>query len=809
MVVLLLFVVFVCCFLFSCRSIFSSKQIRNVLLISIDTCRADYLSCYGYKKKTTPNIDALAAKGILFENTVSPVPITLPAHSTMLTGTIPPYHGVHDNSDYQLSESNITLAEILKDAGFTTGAAISASVLNSRFGLSQGFETYSDHIEDMRQEGGFDERTGGETNRFAIDWLEKNKNKKFFFFLHYYDPHASYLPPEPFASEFAPNRYAGEIAYTDYCIGEVLNKLKELDLYDSTLIIITADHGEMLGEHGESTHCYFIYQSAIKVPLIFKLPGRNSPARIGPIAGLVDIVPTVCGLLNIETPKHIQGKDLTGSFKADDSSQDRGMYCESMQATKYNANSLLGIVIDRFKYIQTTRPELYDLIKDPAEADNLIEEQPRHAKIMKDKLAQILEQSIRMDTSDSKADMGSDMRRSLESLGYVGTAVVEDFSFNQTKDDPKDVLEYHNLVTECYTFIPKGKYDQARITAEKLIQLRPDCYIGYEKLAKIAEEQKNYPQACIYYENALKLKPDNIDMHNGLGIMLHKQGKYDEAMAHYLKAIEIKPNYPEALDNLGIVFYEQGKTDQAIDYFRKALQVDPDYSKAYYNLANIFKEQGNASQAIKYYRIALEKNPDYPEAHNNLATVLKAEGRLAEALEHYRQALKIAPDSAEANCNLGIELQNQGKYSQAIQYYRRALASNPDHPETLNNLGKAFLALGQTDQAIDYFRRTLRVAPEHTIAHCNLGAVLKAKGKTEEAVLHYQKALQIDPNFYDVYYNLGNLRAQQGRLDEAAGHYLSALKIKPDFTKAQHNLSAVLKAQGKIDEANKISPKGL
>ena len=252
-------------------------DITNVLLISIDTCRADHLSCYGYKSKTTPNIDALAAEGILFENVITTNPQTLPAHSSMLTGTISPYHGVHDNNGYHLEQSNVSLAEILKDAGFTTGGIISATVLNSQLGIAQGFDTYHERFEKYLQGNIAVQRRGGETTAVALDWLEKNKDKKFFLFLHYFDPHLAYQPPEPFASQFAQNLYAGEIAYTDYCIGQVLGKLKKLDLYDSTLIIITSDHGEMLGEHAEQTHGYFIYQSAIRVPLFSNYQGKTSP----------------------------------------------------------------------------------------------------------------------------------------------------------------------------------------------------------------------------------------------------------------------------------------------------------------------------------------------------------------------------------------------------------------------------------------------------------------------------------------------------------------------------------------------------
>ena len=238
----------------------SPPTIRNILLISIDTCRADHLSCYGHKKNTTPNIDSIAKTGIRFENAITPVPQTLPSHSSMLTGTTPLYHGVHDNNGYKLSHSNITLAQILKNKGFTTAAFISAFVLDSQFGLSQGFGTYNDRFEEELNSNGIVERRAEETSSLAMKWLDDHKAEPFFLFLHYFDPHMKYDPPEPFALEFSDNLYAGEIAYTDHWIGKVLDKLKETGLYDSTLIIITSDHGEMLGEHREVTHAYYIYQ---------------------------------------------------------------------------------------------------------------------------------------------------------------------------------------------------------------------------------------------------------------------------------------------------------------------------------------------------------------------------------------------------------------------------------------------------------------------------------------------------------------------------------------------------------------------
>jgi arylsulfatase A-like enzyme len=558
------------------------REIRNVVLISIDTCRADHLSCYGYRHKVTPNIDAIAAEGILFENVVAPVPITLPSHASMLTGTIPVYHGVHDNLDYRLGESNTTLAEILKGASFATGAAISAIVLESQFGLDQGFEVFDDRFKSPVKNSIVEQRRGGETTEVCLNWLEENKDKRFFYFLHYYDPHRAYAPPEPFASRFPGNPYVGEIAYTDHCIGRVIQKLKALDLYDSTLVIVTSDHGEMLGEHGERNHAYFIYESAIKVPLIFRVPGWNKAVSNKQLAGVIDIAPTVCSLLNIELPAAVQGVDLSPCFGGGALSAPRGMYCESLQATKYGANSLLGIVMDRFKYIQTTRPELYDLVKDPAESKNLIIEQPNRARILKDELAQIIQQSVRLDTADSKMELDDETRRRLAGLGYVGSGVVEDFEFDQTKDDPKDVLSYHLLYVQIGGYLDAQQYDQAKEMAEEMIRVRPDAAPGYQYAGQVAHRQRDHSSAVVYYHKALGINPDSAGANNNLAWTLatvedEKLRDPAKAVRFAIRACELTQYArPDFLDTLAVAFAATDDFPKAIETAEKALELSAD-----------------------------------------------------------------------------------------------------------------------------------------------------------------------------------------------------------------------------------------
>jgi len=640
------------------------KNIQNVVLISIDTCRTDYLSCYGYPHKTTPNIDAIADNSIIFENVISPVPLTLPAHASMLTGTIPPYHGVHDNFNYWLGTSNITLAETLKDNGFTTAAIISAFVMDSQFGLNQGFDTYYDRFDRKVNQPDASERPGRQTSFLAQNWLEQHKDQRFFLFLHYYDPHTKYEPPEPFASKFADNLYAGEIAYTDYCIAQVIQKLKDLDLFDSSLLIITGDHGEMLGEHREQEHGYFIYQSAIKVPLIFKLPQQRKSKNIKDTVSLIDIVPTICSLLDIQVPPQVQGKDLSPYFSGNAKpTEQRYLYCESLTPTKYGCNPLLGVISEGWKYIQTTKPELYDTNKNAAESINLIEKHPHRARILQDQIKQVLEQSIPGADSDSKAPMDEKTRKRLESLGYVAAAVSEDFQFDQSKDDPKDLIDLHLDNININTLISQKKFDQAEILSQKLLSQRPDFYEIYRSLGRIAFER----------------------------------GDREKSVTYVLKSLEINPNQADLHTNVAVTLTELNKFDQAIEHFNKSLRLNPNQIGIHFGIANIFEQQGKLEQAVEIYRKVLQSQPNMAPAHNNLGKILLLQGKYEQAAEHCIKALQINPQLPEAYYNLGNTRFQQANYPQAIANYQKALSLRPNWPEVQMNLNLAKKKITQKD----------------------------------------------------------------------------------------------------------------
>jgi len=551
----------------------SAKDIRSVILISIDTCRADYLSCYGYPKKTTPNIDAIAREGVLFKKVVSPVPLTFPSHCSMFTGTIPPFHQVHDNADRELRQASVTIAEIMQRNGYKTAAIISSAILDSSLGINQGFDLYNDDYEKEKKDDVDNGRRAEEVSRLACRWLEQSAGEKFFLFLHYFDPHIPYDPPEPFATEFADNLYAGEIAYADHCIAQVIQKLKDLRLYDSTLIIITADHGEMLGEHEEAEHGYFIYESAIKVPLILKVPGGPQGKSIdNDVVGLIDIAPTICGFLGISIPPNanVQGEDLSAYFTESNLERHRYIYCESLYPMRYGGNSLLCLLNNRWKYIQTTRPELYDLGKDPNETFNLAHSQPKQAHLLQEHLRLILDTQSQKDQNADTLTFDPERIKRLESLGYVATGSIEkDFRFDQSKTDPKDLIHLHEQNKKLNVLLITKQYEQAKLLCSKLLSERPnDVYLHY-KLGEIAYELGDMEEAVTHFSSLLSLvkgiqlksEEDILNIfntHHKLGLAFYKLNKFEEAVVHFNEALKLKPGHREVLNDLAAALSGKG-----------------------------------------------------------------------------------------------------------------------------------------------------------------------------------------------------------------------------------------------------------
>ena len=588
----------------------TAKDVRHVVLISIDTCRADHLGCYGYSRKTSPNIDTLAAESVLFNHAVAPVPITLPSHSSMLTGTIPPYHKVRDNSSYRLDSANVTLAEILKENGFVTGAIIGAFVLDSQFGLDQGFDTYNDNLLKKQMSKLFhyaNECRAEDVTYAANTWLEKHRDDKFFLFLHYFDPHFPYQTHERFAYKTYPfltsvpkDLYDGEIAYTDYCIGQVIKKLKNLGLYDSTMIVLTADHGEGLGEHSELSHAYFIYHSTLHVPLIIKAPGWPKGGRIDTVAGIIDIVPTVCGVLGIPAPPSVQGRDLSTLLSNNSSIiEERYLFCESLYPTKYDLGPFFGIASNRWKYIHTLYPELYDIVKDPHETKNLLNHQPQQARLMQEQLKLILQNSSGSTFADSRMTLDEETRGRLESLGYIsGRTVDENIQFGRSRQDARKFVEVHNFIERFSELKLKKKFGKAKKLCRKMLTKWPDMKQLYYYLGQIAVFEKDIPAIITHFSQYLK--------------------RMDSDSGRFAGRIEPKFELAYAHTNLASALYSKGQIEQAIPHYKEALSYVPYLVETNYNLASAYLKCGNLNDAITYYNKTIELDPNFPGARDGL-----------------------------------------------------------------------------------------------------------------------------------------------------------------------------------------------
>ncbi len=656
------------------------EKVRHIILVSIDTCRADYLSCYGYERQTTPNIDALAAEGVLFENVVSPVPLTLPAHSSILTGTIPAYHGVHDNSDYRLGATNLTLAEILHDRGYTTGGIVSSFTLNSIFGLDQGFDSYQDEFEQELEKETSSQCSGGEVSRRACQWLQEHREESFLLFLHYFDPHKEYNPPEPFATTFADHPYAGEIAYADHCIGQVIQKLKDLGIYDSSLIVVTGDHGEMLGEHGEMTHGYYIYQAALKVPLVIKPPRGCLPLRVTDTVGLIDVAPTILGRLAIDVPPMMQGKDLLAGFpQREISLPDRHFYCESVVPQEYKCAALFGLVTDRWKYIQAPREELYDLTSDPAEQVNLARQQVQQRRKLQNQLKLTLNRQSQAEQSENTFVLDRQARRRLQSLGYIAGEVSATLEFDPTGGDPKDFIALHVGSTYLQPLVVRKEFAKAEALGRKMLVEYPDCANIYYCLGKAVHGQGRLAEAVDLLNRCLQLDPDDFLAHYELARVLLKIGRPKTAVTHFQEMVRLNPDAIKAHLNIGEIRARQNRLDEAISHFEQALEIRPDDADVHVNLGRVLLLQGRTDEAVRHWKKALTINPDRPDILNDLAWILATSDRKdirspAEAVDLARRACKMSGYGQPGPLDtLAAAYAAAGDFARAAQLARQAL----------------------------------------------------------------------------------------------------------------------------------------
>lgn len=647
----------------------------NVLLITVDTLRADRLGCYGDKGIRTPAIDALAARGVLFARAFAHTPSTLPSHTNILLGMTPNAHGVHDNSNFIVRDDFPTLAEWLKAQGYATGAFVGAFPLDSRFGLVQGFDVYDDNYgsqgpTDMT----FVERKADVVVGKALEWLE-GRTGPWFLWIHLFDPHQPYEPPEPFKSQYPGRPYDGEIAFVDSAMGRVFSFLKDGGLEGQTAVIFTADHGESLGEHGESTHGYFAYNATLHVPLILALPGAK-PALVEANVCHVDVFPTVCGLVGEKEPAGLQGRSLLPLVRGR-SIPEKPIYFEALTAF-YNRGwaPLRGFIRGREKFMDSPIPEVYDLEKDFAELDNVA------GKTDLAPFRKTFAELVRAESSPLAEKAGQAMDRTtaekLRSLGYLASPQKPTKKEFTAQDDLKTLYPYHNKWQKATAAYHAGRAEEGIALLKEIIAERKDFHLAYTYLANFYQEQKRPGDAEAVLREAYAYNPGSFRIMTALGIIMIDNGRFDEAIGLLEKSLGIIDFDPETWNYIGVAYWNKGLYDEALKAYDQALSLDLNYAIVFNNRGSLYlsrflkgRQAADLTQAVESFRKAVELDPKYASAWNGLGVGLRQSGDIDGAIAAWKKAVELQPDFSFAFYNLGLGLLGRGDKADALKYFTK------------------------------------------------------------------------------------------------------------------------------------------
>jgi arylsulfatase A-like enzyme len=553
----------------------------NVLLVTLDTLRSDRVGCYGYKGVETPALDALAAGGVRFANVVSPVPMTLPAHASILTGGYPSRHGVRDNGTYRLTDTHETLAERLKAQGYVTAAFIGAFVLDHRYGTAQGFDTYQDEFapgsEGSRHQQLNPERRADEVVDSALAWFDGQRVARsghpYFVWVHLFDPHAPYMPPEPYRTRYARDPYDGEVAWTDHQVGRLLEALRARGALDRTLVVAVGDHGEGLGDHGESTHSLLIYESAMSVPLLLYAPQSiTRPVVVADrVVSLVDIVPTILDGLGLPAG----GYDGVSLLR--DAPENRVLYMETLAPQlNHGWSALYGVRRGQLKYIQAPTPELYDLNADPREARNLASARPEDAATLADELA-LIANSMPESAAAAVIEVDTEARRKLEALGYLGPgAASTDAQATGPPPDPKVMIgRFDADLRRASGLIAARRAEEAIPLVQSLLARSPGD-VSLWSLLSAAQAQAARPQEAIASrQRALTLQPNDAGSWVQLATLQEATGDLAGSAASLTEAERLEPELGSVCIVRAMQALHARRYNEALEWAQEARRRDP------------------------------------------------------------------------------------------------------------------------------------------------------------------------------------------------------------------------------------------
>lgn len=635
----------------------------DIILITIDTLRADALGFAGNSAVRTPFLDRLAEEGLVFTNAHAHNVVTLPSHANILTGLLPYEHGIRDNAGFVLDSKHATLATMLKAAGYATGAFVGAFPLDRRYGLNQGFDVYDDEYREGDAPLDFvvPERSADEVLRPAMEWFESVAGRKRFLWIHLYDPHAPYRPPASFAEQYRDRPYLGEVAATDEALARFLTPVIEKN--PGAMVLVTSDHGEALGDHGELTHGLFAYEATLKVPLIVHAPRTIEPSRDDRYVRHIDIVPTLLNNAGVTVPSELKGTSL---LENDDG---RDTYFEALSSSLNRGWApLVGMIHGGTKYIDLPIPELYDLPRDPREERNMVEQNRR----MTFRIRALLEKDAPSREAVNRT-ISEEEGAKLLSLGYLtGNAAKKNYT---AEDDPKKLVDVDRMVHEVIDAWQRGDIDRAAVLAEKLVERRSDMPLAREMLAFVLQ-QKEKPEAAIAtLEEAIRRGVATDAMKIRLGLVLSESGRAGDAVEVLAPFADRQD--PEMLNAYGIALADTGRMKESVRQFERVLALDATNATAYQNLGVVALRAGDIERARAYLLRALSLNDRLPLALNTLGVVHAREGNDAAALDAWGRAVAADPRQYDALFNMGLVAARSGRPDIARRSLERFISVAP------------------------------------------------------------------------------------------------------------------------------------
>lgn len=762
----------------------------NVVLITLDTTRADHLGCYGAEGVETPNLDALAKSGVRFETAITPVPITLPSHATILTGLAPAAHGVHDNVLQRLPDGVPTLATILKERGYATAGFIAAAVLDHRFGLARGFDHYDDQLHASMKERSalsFVERRAEDVTVAALAWLDvRPKDRPFFLWVHYFDAHQEYMAPAPFGEKFAERPYDGEIAYVDHWLGELLAAVAKHAERRPTFTVVVGDHGEGLGEHGEQTHGLFLYDSTLLVPLLMSWPGRiPAGVTVEPMVSTEQILPTVLDLLGLAPPAAIEARSSAPFFRGA-GVETASIFLETMLPQNlFGWTPIEGVRLPSLKYVESPNPELYDLERDPGENANLAAHRADESAALAKRLSDHRGATVSQAQRNAVGHLDDATRQRLAALGY---AVTPERGGRVEKSDPKDLIVLFNSLYGANDHIAERRWGEAIAMLESVLRLHPRHVGAMVTLGEVYWRRALEGATVGSASNQSSSAGDRL-----LPVTLGDNAPqdFDKARDWFERALSVDPSSSQAEFGLGRVEAGRGDFDRALDRYRRALELSPDAPDIQNEMAVIFIRRGQLDEARAALERVTKAYPDYAPSHRNLAALYRAGGEPERALEEYRLATRLAPTDAGTRFLLAKLLAETGRLDEALENYRATLAANENDVNVRLGLGHVYFRKGDRAAARDQFERVLRVAPESDEAYFALATVDAAEGKLEDAERNYRLALRYQPGLFNAEVRLALIYRQQGKGDLAAEALRRALSIVPGNAQVESLLAQV------------------